>query len=338
MTASIYVCHFLPAQVIETSTLKPIQCGRARASARLDMIGDDTGCNISEKNASYCELTAIYWAWKNDTTSSHIGFCHYRRFFDFKRGTSHEVDIYYVVRAKAIDAHEYGLDDQTIQSAIDQSGVILPEPADFRTLGYKSVRDQYSMTDDHYVKDLDKAGTIISELFPEYSASFDETMEGHLFYANLMFVLPRATFHRFCAFVFPVLAQLEKDLSLIGRSPSGRRALGYVGERLFNVFIAQERKVTDFAPTYLRRVLIENTTPLPILQSQTSDLPIVSLVANEQDLASAIIHPQSPASPPFNPLRIFRPIARLVWRALPSTFKKRARSVAHRLSLMLGGN
>ena len=45
---------------------------------------DNTGDNISDKNKQFCELTGLYWAWKNLGEADYIGLAHYRRHFTVK--------------------------------------------------------------------------------------------------------------------------------------------------------------------------------------------------------------------------------------------------------------
>ena len=66
----------------DDSVFLPIQVGAALHPA-LGYIPDNTGDNISAKNPNYCELTALYWAWKN-LDCEYIGLCHYRRYFGHK--------------------------------------------------------------------------------------------------------------------------------------------------------------------------------------------------------------------------------------------------------------
>ena len=52
----------------------PLHVG-AEGKASLGYTPDNTGDNISAKNPNYCELTGLYWAWKN-LECQYIGLCH----------------------------------------------------------------------------------------------------------------------------------------------------------------------------------------------------------------------------------------------------------------------
>jgi len=71
---SIYISYFAESKIIKSKILTPIQVGASLSTKSLDMLQDNIGENISQKNPHYCELTAIYWAWKNDKTSDYLGF------------------------------------------------------------------------------------------------------------------------------------------------------------------------------------------------------------------------------------------------------------------------
>ena len=70
----LFVCCHQQVEIPNHPLLVPIQVGAALAETHFpNFLYDDAGENISEKNRSYCELTAQYWAWKN-VGADYFGF------------------------------------------------------------------------------------------------------------------------------------------------------------------------------------------------------------------------------------------------------------------------
>ena len=79
MDIKILVAVHKPYWMPADDVYLPLHVGKS-GKEDIGFAGDDTGENISHKNANYCELTGLYWAWKN-LAADYIGLCHYRRYF-----------------------------------------------------------------------------------------------------------------------------------------------------------------------------------------------------------------------------------------------------------------
>ena len=78
---------------------------------------------------------------------------------------------------------------------------------------------------------------IVAERHPDCVAAFDAAMastKGHRF--NL-FVMRRAAFDEYCAWLFDILFELERRLDISAYSPNDARVFGFVGERLLDVWL-----------------------------------------------------------------------------------------------------
>lgn len=79
---SVYVItHKYLTDTINKLGYKYLYVGAYKQKERRDgYCYDDVGDNISIKNNTYCELTGLYWMWKN-CKDEYKGLVHYRRFF-----------------------------------------------------------------------------------------------------------------------------------------------------------------------------------------------------------------------------------------------------------------
>lgn len=114
------------------------------------MLHDNEGDNISDRNRMYCELTAYYWAWKNDTQADYYGFWHYRRYMSFAdRQFPHNP--FEDVCIDYLDSYAIkllNLDENVMHEKISQYDVIATTPVVLKKLNIclKSNRHQYEST------------------------------------------------------------------------------------------------------------------------------------------------------------------------------------------------
>ncbi|WP_018687241.1 DUF4422 domain-containing protein [Ahrensia kielensis] len=281
----IYVNHYSKAKIIKNQNITPIQVGRQSSNVTLDMIGDDTGDNISHLNSAFCELTGIYWAWKNDHISKYIGFMHYRRFLDFYTCIQRANTTLHGVMVDCIDedfAGTYGLTDERISVLLNDFDAIIPKAIDVTQLGFSSLRHQYKYNPNHHIKDFDATGKIIEELYPQDSVHFENMSKGATLYACNIFIFERNLFEEYCDWVFPILFRLNKTIETAGYTKQAKRAVGFLAERLFTTFILKKRASTPSLKfKELNMVTVKYTSPDPVgPPPPKTHLAIISLVAS----------------------------------------------------------
>ncbi|GAX00631.1 hypothetical protein C5L25_000409 [Secundilactobacillus silagei JCM 19001] len=178
---------------------------------------DDEGTNISGKNSSYSELTAIYWAWKNLKNVDYVGLVHYRRFFfnGFKKRKIENV-----------------LDDQKIQSILKQSKVILPKKRKYY------IETNYShYIHAHHKKPLTETRNVISSIYPEYLSYFDQVMSKRSAHMFNMFIMKKELFDKYCQWLFKILEDVEDKIDITNYSIQEKRVFGYISELLLDVWV-----------------------------------------------------------------------------------------------------
>lgn len=187
----------------------------------LGYVKDNTGDNISLKNPGYCELTGLYWAWKN-LDADYIGLAHYRRHFSLH---------------KTRDPFDGVLKYSDIEPLLGKKELFIPKK---RRYYIDTLYNHYKHT--HYISQLDETRRIIEELYPDYIPSFDKVVNrtwGHMF--NMM-IMKRGMLNDYCTWLFAILFELEKRVSegkvdMPELSDFQARFYGRVSEIIFNVWL-----------------------------------------------------------------------------------------------------
>lgn len=215
----IIACH-KKCEVPSDPVYFPVHVG-AEGKDSIGFTPDNSGDNISTKNNKISELTGLYWAWKN-LPCDYLGLVHYSRYFAARShfGTASLSDV---------------LTREQAEQLLSRYRVILPKR---RKYYIETMYSHYAHTIDG--SHLDITREIISRQCPEYLKSFDEVMGrtcGHMFN---MFIMSRPLADEYCAWLFPLLFEVEEKIDMNSKSLFDSRRVGSVAELMLDVWLGRQ--------------------------------------------------------------------------------------------------
>lgn len=250
---------------IKNKLLIPVQTGCAITGIRYkNLMWDNDGDNISDRNPKFCELTAQYWAWKNyDKVGNpdYIGFMQARRHFIFDENLKHtpytwipQSQIYYLGRIP-MNYSSYFSEDKIKAQIEDKPDCIVHKLINLNLIKPEEVSDIKShlinlsiTTNTQKVLEIfETFESIIKKDYPEYYPTYTEFKNNTVLYCCNSFIMPKKLFFEYMDFAYGVLNKVDNAIDSSGFNVQESRFLGYLGEYLLTIFILHQKKINpDF--------------------------------------------------------------------------------------------
>lgn len=261
----ILICCHKASPLPRNDIFAPIQVGAAISDTDFGMLCDDSingsPCNnISAKNKTYCELTAMYWAWKNIKSIypnlEYIGLNHYRRYFAFDKQNAIKELFFYPEK-------------QTANYQPDLSKIERDLKSGFTIVGKKqclplSLGACYSIT--HVSEDIYTLKKVVEDLYPDYKDAFMSIIfNNNMFLRYNMFIMEWSKYDAYCQWLFSIIEETEKRINIDSYNNYQKRIFGFMAERLFYVWLAKNQIRTTEYPVIQYDDTLKNFSTAQIL-------------------------------------------------------------------------
>ena len=226
----IVCCHKKDVMATQDPYL-PIHVGKSLSAVALEIQADNDGVNISDKNVSYCELTGLYWAWKNLEDVDVIGLSHYRRYFDFHSQCISHLP-HTAFHTNDFDKIDLSIPQEIIEGVKD--GIVYTAAPRVYNRSLHANYCEEHISDD--IRILEKY--IFENLDIKYAKAYFKVMhQNNKLMPYNMFLMSWRDFDAYCSWLFHLLQEIENRIDISHYTPVQRRIFGYMAERLLNVWL-----------------------------------------------------------------------------------------------------
>lgn len=238
----LYSVFHKPFIVPNSNIVQPIHAGKAIAKNDLGFMGDNEGENISALNPLFCELTVLYAIWKNKLYKGHDywGLCHYRRYFTlplwFWQFKKKENAYKLTPTQQNIDQIFSEKFQSKIESILTPNAIIVSKKWPLTTNKGVTINMKENYAIEHEAAGWQILQEVVNDLFPAYSNSFKEAeLLTGLSIGNMM-ITHHAIWNEYLEWLFAILYEV-KNMYTIPTDAYQSRALGFMSERLLNIFL-----------------------------------------------------------------------------------------------------
>ncbi|MCR5143856.1 MAG: DUF4422 domain-containing protein [Lachnospiraceae bacterium] len=266
----------LDSEIVDNPLYIPVRCGAVYDKRKnVEMLGDDTGDNISEKRMIYCELTVQYWAWKN-IDADYYGLCHYRRYFNFGEKLPN-----IGLKQGVLDAlteeniKKIGIDDkEKVIEEIKKWDLIVTPMYEMgkdtiAKFPGRNARELWEKNCPNFLepKSFDVMLNIIKELAPDYYKDAEYYMHRKKNSRGFdCYIMKKELFFSFCEFEYPLLGEFERRSKTEGYSTTQHRNVAYMSEWLYDIWIYHTTKNKQIKWTEKQLAVFNDTSKRKILE------------------------------------------------------------------------
>lgn len=213
-SSCIYVvCSTSDVPLTEKWEIKPwmkmLQAGAALSDISIAKLKDNVGEHISDRNKQFCELTGLYWIWKNSDEDI-VGLEHNRRHFLLP-------------------------DDWQKRMETNGIDVLLPTPL----YVHPSLAGNYRAR--HIASDLDYVYSYVSNNCPKDGKALKDFLENTPIYSPCnMLIAKRNVLEEFCDWLFPIIFAAAEHGGM-REDIYQNRYPGFLAERLMTYYFERHR-------------------------------------------------------------------------------------------------
>jgi SAM-dependent methyltransferase len=233
--ARVFSVFHKRADTAHLGRIEPIFAGTAADAAPAGALTDVPQREPRLLNSRWSELSAIYKVWREGPRAEVVGFCHYRRLFNFDGRDSAERQT--TLAWDQLADRSAAFFDESVVAAARENVIITPPPF---AVDAATIWHHYCIW--HDPSDWCRILNAVSRRYPTLLPHALTQFRVRELLANNMFIMSWALFDELCGIWFDLLKDFEHQVPARRSTTYQNRDISFLAERIFDMWTRSKQQ------------------------------------------------------------------------------------------------